>query len=431
MAGRIPAVIVGGGAAGVGASIELKRLGVKHVLLERGRLFNAWRFWRWDGFKLNTPMAISILPGQPAMEGDDKVGEPIASVLAKWDAYVSSLNLPVREGVEVLSIKSGLEAETFELSLRDALTGSESKVVADAVVVASGAHDAPRFPQKLTQLSSQIPKGIAQLAPGSYTSPAALPDGNVLVVGSGQTGSQLADEISAAGGRKVYMATSKTGGCPRSHRGMDLFLFLDRLKFFEHSRDAVPEEDRSTARPGLIGANSNMSYYSLYRQGVSLLGSIESVDDAVLSLKGNLADNVVAAQEGYDTFQGILRGIVAKEPEWDKALPVETPDERWEKPVDFDAAIAASPATLDLAEAGITSVVWGTGWTHTVDFVEVPKVRASLGADGLPTTCEPPGVTGFYWLGFEWIRTRGSALLVGARNDATFVAEQIAATLKQ
>eukprot|EP00035_Acanthoeca_spectabilis_P022513 m.444168 g.444168 ORF g.444168 m.444168 type:complete len:428 (-) comp19058_c0_seq1:380-1663(-) len=427
MAGRIPAVIVGGGAAGVGASIELKRLGVKHVLLERGRLFNAWRFWRWDGFKLNTPMSLSTLPGQPAMEGDDTVGEPIASVLAKWDSYVSTLNLPVREGVEVLAIKPGHVAETFELSLRDVLTGSESKVVTDAVVVASGAHDVPKFPQKL---SAQIPKGIVQLAPGSYTSPAALPDGNVLVVGSGQTGSQLADEISAAGGRTVFMATSKTGGCPRGHRGIDLFLFLDRLNFFEHSRDAVPEEDRNSARPGLIGADSNISYYSLHRQGVSLLGSIEAVEGNVLSLRGNLAENVVAAHEGYDTFQGILRGIVAKDPEWDKSLPVETPDDRWAKTDNFDAAIAASPSKLNLAEAGISSIVWATGWTHTVDFVQVPQVRESLGADGLPTTCEPPGVAGFYWLGFEWLRTRGSALLVGARNDATYVAEKIAAALK-
>ena len=197
----IETVVVGAGAAGLAASYHLAAAEREHVVLERGEVGETWRTQRWDSFRLNTAGWMSGLPGAElpcearAFAGADELVDLL-------DAYATSYRLPVRTGVRVsqLAPSSG----GWRLS-----TG-EGEIDAHNVVIASGAQNVPRIPGS----AARLPRSILQLHAAGYRRPDELPKGEVLIVGSEQTGGQIAEEL-AESGRRTFLCASRVGRVPR------------------------------------------------------------------------------------------------------------------------------------------------------------------------------------------------------------------------
>src|SRR2546425_5845221 len=225
MGERVEVVVVGGGQAGLAVSHELAAVGVEHLVLERGRVGQTWRD-RWDSFCLVTPNSTVQLPGG-AYAGDDPDGfMPRDEIVRHLETYAASFAAPVREGVDVTALEA---AETgFGLGT------SDGELQADVVVVCTGAYQRPHRPAAAT-----VPAGLLQLDAESYSNEAALPPGRVLVVGSGQTGCQLAEELREAG-RDVVLACGRAPWAPRRVGGRDIFLWAVEVGFFDDTLAHLP-----------------------------------------------------------------------------------------------------------------------------------------------------------------------------------------------
>jgi putative flavoprotein involved in K+ transport len=195
-------VVVGGGQAGLAVSHDLTGLSVEHVVLERGRIGQSWRN-RWDSFCLVTPNWSVQLPGGAYARDDPDGFMPRDDIVRHLEAYAGSFAAPVREGVEVISLDGSPQAG-FRLRT------TEGVLVADRVVLTTGAYQRPHRPAA----AQTLPSDVLQIDAEGYHNEAALPPGKVLVVGSGQTGCQIAEELRDAG-RQVVLACGRAPWCSR------------------------------------------------------------------------------------------------------------------------------------------------------------------------------------------------------------------------
>lgn len=238
---RFGTVVVGAGQAGLAASHHLSRLGLEHVVLERGRVGETWRSQRWDGFYLNTPNWAQQLPGFPYAGPDPDAFAPLAEVIAYLEGYASAIAAPVREGVEVTAVRrdgSRLLVETRGDPLE-----------ADHVIVAAGAYQRPTA----TPLAGGLPADLLQLHTSEYRRPSQLADGAVLVVGSGQSGCQIADELLDAG-RTVYLSVGRCPWLPRRYRGRELVRWLLETGIVDETVDTLPSPRRAPRlQPARLG----------------------------------------------------------------------------------------------------------------------------------------------------------------------------------
>jgi putative flavoprotein involved in K+ transport len=351
---------------------------------------------------------MTRLPGYQIDAGEGKDFIPRDAVLGLLERF--AIGLPVREGTEVCSVTAA------DGGYRVITPAQEFS--ARAVVIAGGGQRVPVIPP----LAAALPAGIHQCDAGRYRSPAGLPSGAVLVVGSGQSGAQIADELAAAG-REVLLATSRVARVPRRYRGRDVHEWSVELGLYDQATDAVadPAEFREP-HPMLSGAHGGhtVALQQLARDGVRLLGRLVGAEDTKLAFAADLAQNMQYADKRAAEFRHAVdlyvagAGIVAAPPDEDLAeqpLP-EVPD---------------TPLALDVQAEGITSVVWCTGFGPDADWVHVPILRP----DGLPVHTR--GITaapGLYVAGYPWLSTRGSGILYGAAADAARIAQHIAATQK-
>ncbi|MEJ2487515.1 MAG: NAD(P)/FAD-dependent oxidoreductase, partial [Anaerolineales bacterium] len=288
-------VIVGAGQAGLGVSYFLQREGRKHVVFERGRIGESWLAQRWDSFKLNTPNFMNSLPGL-SYDGPEEDGFWRRDELVSYlQSYVESFQLPVQIDTTVISIERTDDQESFVVNTRS--DGPiEDCVVCRSVVIASGSLQTPKIPS----ISSRIPDGIVQLHTGDYRRPSALPPGAIVVVGSGQSGCQIAEDLLAAG-RTVYLCTSKVGRAPRRYRGRDIMEWWTEMKFFDVTLASL--EDKSISRapqPQISGTGRyghTVSLQQLAREGVVILGRFRDVKENKLVLGDEAADNVLYADQ--------------------------------------------------------------------------------------------------------------------------------------
>jgi putative flavoprotein involved in K+ transport len=206
---QVEAVIVGGGQAGLAASRELMRVGVEHVVLERGRIGQAWRD-RWDTFCLVSPNWTVQLPDRP-YDGDDPDGYmPRDEIVGYLEGYQAAFGLPVREGVAATSVESGAGGFRVRTTSGD--------LQARTLVLASGAYQRPHRPPG----AATLPSDLLQIDVDDYRNAAALPPGRILVVGSGQSGCQIAEELRDSG-REVVLACGRAAWVPRRLGGRDIF----------------------------------------------------------------------------------------------------------------------------------------------------------------------------------------------------------------
>ena len=405
-------VIIGAGHAGLATSYRLTAAGIEHVVLERGQIANAWIADRWDSFCLVTPNWTITLPGAE-YRGLDPHGFMLrADFVSHMLDWARSFSAPVRSGVEVTRIMG--EPGAFRL------TTSAGPVTAKVVVVATATYHKP----KPVPLKSRLSPRIRQYLATEYRNPSALPDGAVLVIGSGQTGCQLAEELMEAG-REVYLSVGRAGRLPRRYRGRDCIEWQRDMRWLERTPDFLDRpEHRFRGDPHVSGKNGGRTI-SLHRfrdSGMTLLGHVLDGDDERLSLSDDLAEGLRFTDDyAANYYKAVDDHIAANALE----APAATPDELAGGPKGPSKA-NSSPLTLDLKERRISSVIWATGFTYDFSWIDF----AVLDGMGYPVTNRgATAVEGLYFMGLNWMHKRKSGIIYGAGEDAAHVGAHIATAL--
>ena len=416
----IDAVVIGAGQAGLAVSHHLSRHGIEHVVLERGSVGESWRSQRWDSFALNSPNWMNRLPG------DAEDVAPRDGFLTR-DQFVDRLvrygeahRVPLRTGVQVTSVEQGADGGLFLVSTSGPDADATGVVEARSVVVAAGMQRTPRLPA----LAGNLPGWLRQVPASGYRRPGDLPTGAVLVVGSGQSGVQIAEDLLAAG-RIVYLCASVVARFPRRYRGRDCFEWLVDAGFFEVALDGLPDPRmRSATLPTISGLGRHghtVSLQGLATQGAILLGRPSAAHGDRLALDDTIG---AAIAFGDRTSAEMKAGVDKGLREHGRALPAVEPDAADEPHPDPSAV--HSPPELHLGTAGIGSVVWATGFRGDLGFIRPPV----LDAEGLPRHERGVGhVPGTYFVGFPWLSKRKSGLIHGVDEDAAFVADRLAGDL--
>lgn len=401
-------IVVGGGQAGLSASYYLQQEGVDHLVLEKHSVTHTWRNQRWDAFSLVTPNWQCALPGYTYVD-DFKGADPHGfmkkdEINAYLAGFVKAVNAPVREGVTVQRVVpraiGGFEVHT-----------SQGEFSADQVIVASGGYHTPIIPR----LAERLPAGVHQLHSEQYRNPAALPAGNVLVVGSGQSGAQIAEDLHLAG-RKVFLAVGDAPRCARFYRGKDVVDWLAEMGYYEIGVDTHPLRE---------GVRDNTNHYVTGRdggrdidlrkfavEGMELLGRLEGLQGTRMQFALNLAESLDSADAVYNRINGSIDNYIEQHgieaPAGERYIPNWTPEQE--------------RSEVDLVAAGITSIIWCIGFSPDFTWVEAP-VFNGRGHPGHQrgVTAQP----GLYFLGLPWLYTWGSGRFSGVAKDARYLVDQI------
>lgn len=391
--------IIGAGQAGLSTSWFLKQANVDHVVLEGGRPFETWRSRRWDSFCLVTPnWSGTMLPG--AKYGGDLDGfMPRDELVAFFEGWAASFDPPVLAGREVSAIDQ--DEDGFML------TTGNGGIRARTVVVASGGYQRPHRPAN----STQVPKGVAQLITEEYRNPSQLDPGGVLIVGSGQTGCQLAEELHQAG-RKVILSCGRAPWAPRRMGGHDLVWWLIETGFADRTVDMLPSPAARLLSNPLTsghGGGHDLHLRTLHAMGVELIGRYVGAEDNELHFADDLAQST---DGGDDLTRGLMKWVAALCERREMSVPWQVPE-----PMRVPAR-----TVVDVERDGISTVIWTTGfrpdfgWVHFPIFDEMGFPIQKDGASAVP---------GLYFMGVHFLRRARSATLYGARDDAEIVASQI------
>ena len=405
----VDVVIVGGGQAGLALSYYLTEQGREHVILEQGRIVESWRSRRWDSLRLIAPNWSLRLPGF-VYAGDDLDGfMGKDEIVAHLETYARSFAAPVREGVRVTSIERSAADLHFLVHTQD------DSYRATQVVLATGALQQPRVPA----CAARLPTSVTQMVAPAYRNPQSLPSGAVLVVGSGETGCQIAEELVRAG-RRVYLAGGRSWWAPRRYRGRDAAAWLRLLGWFERTVDDLPPGVRTgQSNPQLTGGNGghDINGHTLAREGVTLLGRLQDICDGRAVFAAGLAGNLAWGDEQARTCLRAIDDLIAQQ-------GLEAPREDW--PDDLltsEGGSHVAPTELDLADVGMSTAIWAMGYRPDFGWVGLHF----LDREGYPI--QQRGVTrvpGLSILGLDWLHTARSGLFTGVGEDAAYLAEQLA-----
>jgi putative flavoprotein involved in K+ transport len=407
----IDAVVIGAGHAGLAVSRRLVDAGVEHVVLERGRVAETWRSQRWDSFRLNTPSFLNRLAGgPPAADPDGFLGRD--EWIAELDTYARSL--PVRTRANVTSVSADGN-RGFVVTLGD----DEEAIRTRSIVVASGIANTRKRPAA----AQAIDRRIEVLTTGTYRRPSQLPPGAVLVVGSAQSGCQIAEDLLDAG-REVFLATGRVGRAPRRLRGRDTLAWLAESGWMTQRPADLPDPAMMrAAQPQISGVGERghtVSLQWLARRGVTLLGHFESADGTRLRFGDDLSEHLRFGDEGAAKFRQHVDDYIARR---GIAAPWSDPDPADEP---ADAASFVALRELDLAERGVSSVIFSTGFVADYSWLRLPGVVA----DGSVAHQEGRGaVKGVWFIGLLWMRVRRSGIIFGAMDDSAHIAAQVVAGL--
>jgi putative flavoprotein involved in K+ transport len=402
--GHHSVVVIGGGQAGLSMSYCLKQMGIDHLVIERHRIAHEWREKRWDSFCLVTPNWQCRLPGFP-YAGPDPHGFMKKDEIVRYiESYVASFDPPVIEGVSVQAVRVGPGGK-FEV---DTTAGT---CTADQVVIAVGGYHVPTIPR----VAERLPPGVTQLCSGEYKNAAVLPEGEVLVVGTGQSGAQIAEDLHLAG-RKVHLCL---GGAPRTarfYRGRDVVDWLEDMGYYRMPVHDHPMKERVRAKANhyVTGRDGgrDIDLRKFAKEGMRLYGRLVDIRDGKAHFGGDLRKSLdqadAAAESIKTTIDGFIesKGITA--PTEPRYTPVWQPSEE--------------PRDLDLVSGNISAVVWSIGFHADYRWVEIPVF------DGKGYPSHRRGVSsqpGLFFLGLPWLYTWGSGRFSGVADDAAYLAAQI------
>lgn len=401
-------MIVGGGQAGLAMSHHLGRRGRPHVILERGRVGERWRSERWDSLMFQFPNWSLRLPGQDYEGGDPDGFASREEVIAFIERYREATQAPVRTGVRVISLTASDDHDTL------CLDTTQGPLEAANVVIATGPYQEPVVPA----VSQALPPHVAQVHSSRYRNPDQLPAGAVLVVGSGASGCQIVEDLLAAG-RIVYLSVGRHRRFPRRYRGRDMFWWLERLGALDQTLEEHPEaRERPNPLVTGVGGGHDIDLRRYRDDGVVLLGRLRGVTGSRLHLADDVETLLAAGDESVAAFIRSVDAYIATSGIEAPAEPTPgaPPPREAEPPI----------RELDLEEAGITAVVWATGFRRDFGWIRLPV----LDERGEPV--HRRGVTGWagvYFLGLPWLHTLRSSVLCGVGDDAAHLAEQIVSRL--
>jgi putative flavoprotein involved in K+ transport len=393
---RHDSVIIGGGQAGLAVSHHLRERGREHILIERDQLGGRWHSERWDSLHYQFPNWSLRLPGH-CYEGDDPEGFPHHSAVVDFLAeYADKVAPPVRLGVEVRRV--GREDDLFMLET------DRGTIAADRVVVATGAFPRPRIPEFAAKLSPSI----AQLHSSAYRSPGQLPGGAVLVVGSGSSGGQIAEELHRSG-RRVLLSVSRHRRVPRRFLGKDMTWWFFELGWMDRPIGSFPDRKPPAAilLSGIDGGH-DLDIRTFGMDGVSLLGRAVDADGMKLCLADNLSALLADADAAFDQF---VQAAGDRAVELGMKVDEQQPQSRHQQ--------SQAATQIDLAECGVTSIIWCTGYGPAFDWIDIPVFDSG----GAPiqergrTDCP-----GLYFLGLHWMHSFKSGALFGVGDDAAHIA---------
>ena len=401
MTESVDVAIIGGGQAGLATSWYLSQANVEHVVLEAGRVAETWRTRRWDSFCLVTPNWTVQLPGAK-YDGPDPDGfMSLAELVAYFERWAVSFKAPVREGCNVSSLEAA-PGGRFSLDVGD------GRLLARTVVVASGAYQKAHRPAG----ADALPAGLNQLRAEDYSNPAGLPPGNVLVVGSGQTGCQLSEELHEAG-RRVFLACGRCPWVPRRLDGHDAVWWMIETGFTDRTPDKLPSPAaRLIGNPQTTGhgGGRDLHFRTLHEDGVELLGRFIGADGS----KIRFADDLAASVDFGDARFGDLRAYIdaycartgARRPDYNLPPPMRV----------------KTRTELDLDREGITNIIWTSGYRPEYGWVQFPIFDDM----GFPVQTDGrTSVPGLYVVGVHWMRKNKSSILYGVGEDAEVVVNDI------
>jgi putative flavoprotein involved in K+ transport len=410
---EVDVIIVGAGYSGLAASYHLKKYGIDHVVFERGRIGESWRSQRWDSFRTNSTNKLNILPGQEWT--DESTADTFATVsdlVSSFEKYSSSHQLPVLQNSNVVSVEKQADLFHVVVASNDVHKTFRSRLI----LIASGAYTKLKVPD----LSKNVCPDIVQLHTSQFRNGAALPKGAVLVVGSAQSGCQIAEDLLDSG-KQVYLSTSKVGRFPRWYRGKDIFYWLVDTRFYDIKADDVDDPNLFEAKPPQIsgtgtGKNS-LSLQWLAKKGGIILGRLGNIAGCDLSFQSNATDHVKYADNYSQKIKDMIDDFITTH-----HLSVSPPHYDEADIADIEAKCASTITSLNLRENNISSIIWCTGFDGDFSYIKLPVFDGSgklIHTDGIPS------FPGLYFIGYPWLRSRKSSILFGIIDDAHFIVERM------
>lgn len=392
---RVDCLVVGGGPAGIAASKALRERGVEHLVLERDRVGQSWRTQRWDSLRLNNPGWMNPMLGEQPSDGYLRASE----VVHRLEKLAGTC--PLREGVAVTA--ADLDGENWRVQT------SEGEVRTANLVAATGGENAPVVPS----VASRMPSRIAQFHASAYRNPNQLPEGAVLVVGSAQSGCQIAADLRNSG-RDVFLSTSKVGRAPAQYRGRPTVEWLFELGFFDDRPEDLPDPEAiNYPQPLLAPGGRSMSLQSAARTGIVLTGRLVDCDGRALLFDDDAVANVAYADAAAAGICGLIddrmqqRRHSAPEAEQDEAggdVPLDAPQQ--------------------LAVANVGSIIWCSGYRGDFRWI---RPEAALTSSGQPRRMGIAGaVPGLFYIGLRWLTRRSSGNFLGFPGDAALVGNAVA-----
>ncbi|RAH38525.1 NAD(P)/FAD-dependent oxidoreductase [Halomonas sp. SL1] len=401
-------LVVGGGQAGVAMSEHLGNLGVPHLVLERDRIAEAWRTRRWDSLVANGPAWHDRFPGMEFEDVDADAFAPKERVAAYFEAYARKIGAPIRTGVEVRNVERNQGRPGFTVET------STGIIEAHRVVAATGPFQRPVIPpiapedERLTQIHSS-----------EYRNPRQLPEGAVLVVGAGSSGVQIAEELQRAG-KPVYLSVGPHDRPPRVYRGRDFCWWLGVLGHWDAEVMKPGTEHVTIAVSGANGGKT-IDFRELAHQGMTLVGRTQAFQNGVATFDADLADNLARGDANYLAMLDAADDYAARN-------GLDLPEEPEARRIPSDPPCVTEPLSeLDLEAAGVTAIVWATGFSVDYGWLDVDAFDGNGRPKHQRGVSSEPGV---YFVGLPWLSRRGSSFIWGVWHDAKHIADHIATQRK-
>ncbi|GAB3049457.1 flavin-containing monooxygenase [Spirosoma pulveris] len=407
-------IVVGAGHAGICVSYYLTKQGVPHLVFEQGRIGETWRSQRWDSFKMNSANKLNLLPQQtPYFEDPDAFAGAAEFALA-LETYAHQEQLPVKEYCPVMAVHTDQEQAIFRVTVSE--EGKETAYLSRRLVIASGGQNRISVPD----LANHLAKSVLQLHASEYKNAHQLPAGNVLVVGSGQSGTQITQDLLRSG-RHVFLSTARVGRIPRRYRGRDIFDWLVKIGFYNTPTEEVTDPSLLTVKnPQVSGAGDRgktSSLQSLARSGAIILGRADRVEADTIFFQPNASSNVRYADEFSRHVKQLIDEYIQTNQVSAPLAAIDLDDMP-----DEEAVCASDLTQLNLVQETITSIIWTTGFRGDFSYLplsvlndeQLPKHRNGIGP-----------VDGLYFIGLPWLRKRQSAIILGIKEDAEFIVSHI------